>query len=149
MDFTSISSPSLALGYSGSGVWTATWDVPNVAQQSMAGVTVTATDSGGIIGSLTQAISVAPNLTPAPKVNQGGVVHAASFVNDPLGLGTIVSIFGQDLSNEPISGPGMLAPSLPIPTELAGNTRLASAGRLPASCYFPARIKSTRSFRMS
>ena len=86
VDFTSISSPSLALGYSGSGVWTATWDVPNVAQQSMAGVTVTATDSGGIIGSLTQAISVAPNLTPTPKVNQGGVVHAASFVNDPWDL---------------------------------------------------------------
>ena len=129
VDFTNISSPSLALGHSGSGVWTATWNVPNIAQQSMAGVTVTATDPGGIIGSLTQAVSVAPNLTPAPRVNQGGVVHAASFVNDPLGLGTIVSIFGQDLSNEPISGPGMLAPSLPIPTELAG-TEISLGGRL-------------------
>ncbi len=127
MDFQNIASPSLALGHSGDGVWTATWNVPNIAQQSMAGVTVTATDPGGIIGSLTQAVSVAPNLTPAPSVNQGGVVHAASFVNDPLGPGTIVSIFGQDLSSEPISG-GMLAPSLPLPTELAG-TAISLAGR--------------------
>ena len=128
VDFTNISSPSLALGHSGSGVWTATWNVPNIAQQSMAGVTVTATDPGGVIGSLTQAVSVVPNLTPAPRVNQGGVVHAASFVNDPLGPGTIVSIFGQDLSAEPLSGGKGAEPPLPLPTELAG-TRIILAGR--------------------
>ena len=129
VDFTNISSPSLALGHSGSGVWTATWNVPNIAQQSMAGVTVTATDPGGIIGSLTQAVSVAPNLTPAPRVNQGGVVHAASFVNDPLGPGTIVSIFGQNLSAEPLSGGKGAEPPLPLPTELAG-TEISLGGRL-------------------
>ena len=128
VDFTNISSPSLALGHSGSGVWTATWNVPNIAQQSMAGVTVTATDPGGIIGSLTQAVSVAPNLTPAPRVNQGGVVHAASFVNDPLGPGTIVSIFGQNLSAEPLSGGKGAEPPLPLPTELAG-TEISLGGR--------------------
>ena len=95
VDFTNISSPSLALAPSGDGLWTATWTVPNVTEQSMAGVTVTATDPAGISGSMTQAVAVAPNAAPAPKVSRGGVVHSGSFVKDPLGPGTILSIFGE------------------------------------------------------
>ncbi len=130
VDFTNISSPSLALASSGDGLWTATWNVPNVGQQSMAAVTVTATDPGGISASLTQAVSVAPNPTPAPSVNQGGIVHGASFVQDPLGPGTIVSIFGQNLSTEPISA-GQAALGLPLPTELAGTEISLGGRRLP------------------
>ena len=130
VDFTNISSPSLALASSGDGLWTATWNVPSVEQQSMAGVTVTVTDPGGISASLTQAVSVAPNPTPAPSVNQGGIVHGASFVQDPLGPGTIVSIFGQNLSTEPISA-GQAALGLPLPTELAGTEISLGGRRLP------------------
>ena len=131
VDFTNIRSPSLALASSGDGLWTATWSVPNVGQQSMASVTVTATDPGGLSGSFTQAVSVEPNPTPAPKVNQGGVVHAASFVKDPLGPGTIISIFGENLSSEPLSGGKSAKPPLPLPTELAGTEISLGGRRLP------------------
>ncbi len=130
VDFTNISSPSLALAPSGDGLWTATWTVPNVTEQSMAGVTVTATDPAGISGSMTQAVAVAPNAAPAPKVSRGGVVHSGSFVKDPLGPGTILSIFGENLSPEPVTG-GQAATSLPLPTDLAGTSITLGGQPLP------------------
>ena len=133
VDFTNISSPSLALAPSGDGLWTATWNVPNITEQSMAGVTVTATDPAGISGSMTQALAVAPNAAPMPKVNQGGVVHSGSFVRDPLGPGTIISIFGERLSTEPVAG-GQAATDLPLPTELAGTS--ITLGGQPLSLLF-------------
>ena len=130
VDFTNVSSPSLALAPSGDGLWTATWTVPNITQQSMAGATVTATDPGGISGSMTQSVAVAPNAAPAPKVSRGGVVHSGSFVKDPLGPGTILSIFGENLSSEPVTG-GQAATALPLPTELAGTSITLGGQPLP------------------
>ena len=127
-DFSNVSSPSLALGHSGSGLWTATWNVPAVGPDSMAIVTVTATDPAGIRGVLSQALAVSPNPSPPPQVAPGGVVHSASFVLDPLAPGTIVSIFGSNLSSEPVSGGGRSASSIPLTTELAG-TQLILGGR--------------------
>ena len=129
MDFANIASPSLALGHSGSGLWAATWNVPAAADpDSMAIVTVTATDPEGISGALTQGLSVSPNSSLPPRVAPGGVVHGASFVLDPLAPGTIVSIFGSNLSSEPVSGGGRSASSVPLPTELAG-TQIILGGR--------------------
>ena len=127
VDFTSISSPSLALTPSRDGVWTSTWNVPNITEQSMAGVTVTATDPTGISGGTTLEVAVAPNAAAGPKVFRGGVVHAGSFVRDPLGPGTLVSIFGESLSTERVTG-GQAAISLPLATELAG-TAITLGGR--------------------
>ena len=56
------------------------------------------------------------------------MVHGASFVLDPLAPGTIVSIFGSNLSSEPVSGGGRSAASIPLTTELAG-TQLILGGR--------------------
>ncbi len=129
VDFTNIASPSLALGHSGSGLWAATWNVPEaVGPDSKAVVTVTATDPAGFSGGLTQALSVSPNSSPPPRVAPGGVVHGASFVLDPLAPGTIVSIFGSNLSSESVSGGGRSASSVPLPTELAG-TQIILGGR--------------------
>ena len=129
MDFTNIASPSLALGHSGLGLWAATWNVPTaVGPDSKAVVTVTATDPAGISGALMQGLSVSPNSSPPPRVAPGGVVHSASFVLDPLAPGTIVSIFGSNLSSEPVSGGGRSASSIPLTTELAG-TQLILGGR--------------------
>ena len=129
VDFSNIASPSLALGHAGSGLWAATWNVPAAAgPDSEAAVTVTATDPAGISGGLTQALSVSPNSSSSPRVAPGGVVHGASFVLDPLAPGTIVSIFGSNLSSEPVSGAGRSANSLPLPTELAG-TQIILGGR--------------------
>ena len=94
----------------------------------MAIVTVTATDPAGIRGALSQALAVSPNPSPPPRVAPGGVVHSASFVLDPLAPGTIVSIFGSNLSSEPVSGGGRSASSIPLTTELAG-TQLILGGR--------------------
>ena len=128
VDFSNIASPSLALGHTGLGLWTATWNVPALDQHSMAIVTVTATDPAGISGALTQPLSVSPNSSSPPRVAPGGVVHSASFVRDPLAPGTIVSIFGSNLSSEPVSGRGLSAPSVPLPTDLAG-TQMILGGR--------------------
>ena len=128
VDFANIAFPSLALGHTGSGLWTGTWSVPSAAPESMAVVTVSATDPGGIGGSVSQALTVSPNPSSPPRVAPGGVVHSASFVTDPLAPGTIVSIFGSNLSSEPVSSGGRSANSVPLPTELAG-TQLILGGR--------------------
>ena len=119
LDFTDISSPSLALGHAAEGVWTGTWNTPDVSDTSMAGVTVTASDQGGISGSLSQSVTVEPNAETVPRLNEGGVAHSANFVQDPLAPGTIIALFGENLSSEPIGG-GVVANTLPLPTELAG-----------------------------
>ena len=125
-DFSNVSSPSLALGHAGSGLWAATWNVPALDARSMAAVT--ATDPAGISAALTRALSVSPNSSSPPRIAPGGVVHGASFVLDPLAPGTIVSIFGSNLSSEPVSGGGRSASSVPLPTELAG-TQIILGGR--------------------
>ena len=128
LDFTNISSASLALGHAGEGLWAGTWNTPAVAATSMAGVTVTASDLGGISGALSQSFTVEPNDAAVPKVNTGGVVHSANFVQDPLAPGTIISLFGENLSSEPVAG-GALADALPLPTELAG-TQITLGGQV-------------------
>ena len=128
VEFANIASTSLALVHTSSGLWTDTWNVPSsVDADSMAVATVTATDFAGIKGAVSQALAVSPNPSPPPQVAPGGVVHSASFVLDPLAPGTIVSIFGSNLSSEPVSG-GRSASGIPLSTELAG-TQLILGGR--------------------
>ena len=133
VEFSNIASPNLALGRSEPGVWSGTWDVPNADQQVDGSVTATATDAEGLTGSFTASVALAPNAAPAPQVNAGGVVHAASFVAEPLAPGTIISIFGSALSREPTDG-GQLAPSLPLPSDLAGTE--ITIGGVPVPLIF-------------
>ena len=129
VEFANISSTSLALVHTGSGLWTETWNVPSSAGPDSMGVaTVTATDFAGIKGAVSQALAVSPNPSAPPQIAPGGVVHSASFVLDPLAPGTIVSIFGSNLSSEPVSGGGRSASGIPLSTELAG-TQLILGGR--------------------
>jgi len=132
VDFTNISSPSLALAHLGSGLWGATWNVPSaLGPDSQAVVTVTVTDPAGISAALTQALSVSENPSAPPRVSPGGVVHSASFVPDPLAPGTIVSIFGGNLSSQPVSGGGLSASNVPLPSELAGTQIILGGHPLP------------------
>ena len=133
VEFSNIASPNLALGRSEPGVWSGTWDVPNTDQQVDGLVTATATDAEGLTGSFTARVALAPNAAPAPQVNTGGVVHAASFVAEPLAPGTIISIFGSALSQEPTDG-GQLAASLPLPSDLAGTE--ITIGGVPVPLIF-------------
>ena len=127
-EFTNIDSPTLALAHFSDGRWSGTWDVPNTDQRSSATVTVAATDPDGGVGSFSSPLVVEPNPAAAPRIVPGGVVHAASFVEDPLAPGTIVSLFGANLSLQPRDG-GQPAVSLPLPTELAG-TEVTLGGML-------------------
>ena len=132
VDFTNISPPSLALAHLGSGLWGATWNVPSaVGPDSSAVVTVTVTDPAGISAALTQALSVSENPSATPRVSPGGVVHSASFVADPLAPGTIVSIFGSNLSSQLVSGGGLSASNVPLPSELAGTQIILGGHPLP------------------
>ena len=129
VDFANISSPSLALEHLGSGLWGATWNVPSaLGPDSKAVVMVTATDPSGISADLSQALSLSPKSSPPPRIAPSGVVHSASFVVDPLAPGTIVSIFGSNLSSELVSGGGRGASGVPLATDLAG-TQLILGGR--------------------
>ena len=76
-------------------------------------------------------LSVSANSATPPRVAPGGVVHSASFVVDPLAPGTIVSIFGSNLSSEPASGGGRSAATVPLPTELAGTQVILGGLPLP------------------
>ena len=95
VDFANIASPSISLEHSGDGVWTGTWNVPGIDRPSVASVTVTATDAKGITSELTDTVSIEPSSVSIPRVVPGAVVHGASFQQDPLAPGTLVSIFGQ------------------------------------------------------
>ena len=129
-DFSNIVSPSLALSHTEDGLWTGTWNVPNIEQESMVGVTVTASDPDDVSGTVTQSITVEPNAVDVPQVYEGGVAHSANFVPDPLAPGTIIALFGENLSSEPVGG-GALATELPLPTGLAGTQITLGGQALP------------------
>ena len=93
-------------------------------------------------------IAIEVNPTPAPRVNSGGVVHGASFGQDPLAPGTIVSIFGQDLSSQPPAG-GLAAGMLPLPDELAA-TQMTLGGRtLPLLFSRATQVNAIVSFELA
>ena len=133
VEFANISSPEVALQHTQAGVWTGTWTPPNPDAETVVVVRVEATDSAGISGEFSSQLRVVPNADPPPRVNPGGIVHAASFVKDPLAPNTIISFFGTGLSEEPKER-GQASLTVPLPTELAG-TEITVAG-LPVPLLF-------------
>jgi len=66
-----------------------------------------------------------------PRINSGGIVNGASFApNVPVAPGSIVSVFGTDLTNRETAW----AESTPLRRELAGTTLLMNG--IPAPLYF-------------
>ncbi len=108
------------LSHKESGTWEATLDFQTSGSQP---IEVSAQDLvRGIIGHATIAANVQPQLAVRPGVFEGGVVHGASFAKPPLAPGSIISIFGQDLSTNPDPAAGTVT-TLPLP-ELAAGTRV-------------------------
>ena len=116
-DFAAIASPGLSLEHAGEGLWSATWNVPAMEVDSMAEITVTATDLAGITGTLAKTLELGANSPSVPRVAPQGVVHSASLAGDPLAPGTIISIFGSNLSESPVNGGGRVAVSVPLRSE--------------------------------
>jgi len=133
-----VNSGSASAGYSGvnspqtpltnlGGMWSGTWTPPPTDSETPVEVTVTATDEDGVTGESTETVTLQPNALAPPTVVEGGVVQAASFGREPLALGSIVSLFGSDLSPLTVESGGAGAQSLPLATEL-GSTRITLGG---------------------
>lgn len=109
------------------GEWSGTWTPPADGAGSQLVVTARVTSEQGLAGESAESVSLRENLTPPPAVFDGGVVHAASFVGQPLAPGAMISIFGTNLSAANIESGGASAPSLPLGDELA-STRVRIGG---------------------
>jgi uncharacterized protein (TIGR03437 family) len=114
--------PSLTLNSLLDGRWTATWQVGNSGKVN---VTVNAQDpSGSVTGTAQVNGGLNANVNPPPVIASGGVLDAASYaLNSPVAPGSLVSVFGQFLSQQETK-----AGTLPLSTTL-GATQVTVAGR--------------------
>jgi uncharacterized protein (TIGR03437 family) len=102
----------------------------DIAQQGSAQVVVNNPAPGGG-ASETLAFTIGAGMTLAPRINEGGVVNAASFAaGGALAPGSIASIFGVDLAAATEQ-----AGALPLPTTLNGST-LRFNGALAAPQFY-------------
>ncbi len=108
------------------GQYAGTWTPASSA--SSVTITTTATVAGLQQGSSQIRGAVAANTVP--QVNQGGIVHAASYApGAPLAPGSIISIFGSNLTSGVAS-----ATAVPLPRELGSLS--ATAGNYEVPLYF-------------
>jgi len=113
--------PPLGMQALRDGRWSATWQARNAGVQDVT-VTVSAEAPGAGLKGTTQVIGGLRASASPPQV--AGVVSAASFAAQaPLAPGSMVSIFGQGLSQGIAQ-----ASDLPLPSEMAG-VRATLAGR--------------------
>ena len=134
VDFNNLTLPSLPLARSGAGLWSGTWNVPHTTEPLAVSVTAVARDFRGISGDSTTALQIQPHSSPPPQVAEGGLRHAASFVEEPVAPGTIISVFGQGLSDKPLQSSGEAAAGLPLPSDLADTA--ITIGGVPVPLLF-------------
>ena len=113
----------LALVSLSEGQWENSW-VPVADSAGAVTVTVDMESLAGLKGSSELTGSIAVNDAAPPNVPDGAIVSSASFDPDlPLSPGTLVTIFGSDLSEDEAA-----ALALPLPLQLGG-TSVQIAGR--------------------
>jgi uncharacterized protein (TIGR03437 family) len=121
--------PPLPLISLKNGNWTGTWQVSN-ASASVIAVTVNADNPTLKISGSTSVSGNLQSSANAPVIRAGGVLNAASYApSAPLAPGSMISIFGSNLANGTSS-----APSLPLPSQLAG--ALVTIGGEPAPLLY-------------
>ena len=124
---------SVALVPLGDGHWENSW-APASDSAGAVTVTVDMESLAGLKGSRELTGSIAVNDAAPPHVPDGAIVSSASFDPDlPLSPGTLVTIFGSDLSLDEAA-----APALPLPLELGG-TSIQIAGRVLPLLFVSAR----------
>jgi uncharacterized protein (TIGR03437 family) len=115
--------PPLSLLPLQAGMWHSTWQSGNTSGPVT--LTVTATNAAQNLTGTRVVTGGLGDLSPAPVLT--GAVNGASFAaNTPLAPGSIISLFGQDLSNGTAPAGG-----LPLGTTLAGATVLMAGAELP------------------
>lgn len=121
--------PPLPLISLKNGNWTGTWQVRN-SNAPLIAVTVTADNATlGLSGSISVSGSLQSSAN-APVIEAGGVVNAASYsASAPLSPGTMIAIFGSNLTNGTAS-----ASTLPLPSQLSGT--LVTIGGQPAPLIY-------------
>ena len=124
---------SVALVPLGDGHWENSW-APASDSAGAVTVTVDMESLAGLKGSRELTGSIAVNDAAPPHVPDGAIVSSASFDPDlPLSPGTLVTIFGSNLSLDEAA-----APALPLPLELGG-TSIQIAGRVLPLLFVSAR----------
>jgi len=115
--------PALNLTSLGDGRWTGTWQ----AQSATANASITANAQSAdrqLKGSSSVSGGLQQNANPPPSIAAGGVLNAASYsLKASQAPGSLISIFGSQLSQGAVQ-----APALPLPTTL-GQTTITIAGR--------------------
>src|SRR5690606_13203076 len=108
------------------GEWGGTW-TPAVGGGNQVTLTAEVTTEEGLRGASTDDVALQSSDDPPQVYYDKGVVHAARFEGEPLAPGSMISIFGSNLSAATVESGGVGAPSLPLGVELAG-TRVKVAG---------------------
>ncbi len=107
------------------GNWAGTWTPQSAANQAI--LTALAEDAGRKLSGTIQVTVGFQQFTQPPVVTAGGVVNAASFAPQaPLAPGTLISVFGSQLSQS-VAG----ASTLPLPMDLGGSSLFIAGTQAP------------------
>ena len=133
--------PALTLTDLKNGQYAGTWRPSSTNAQ----VVVTARGlSSGLEGEVTATAQVGPNPNPqAAILNQGGVVLGAGFTPGPVAPGSIVSLFGQNLT-----AGNNFASELPLPLLLGGVRVLIGGQEAPLFFAGPGQVNAQVPFEL-
>ncbi|MEP6961190.1 MAG: putative Ig domain-containing protein [Acidobacteriota bacterium] len=121
--------PPVELVSVGNGRFTGSWSGRTVSDGLALTIVAFSADQS-LTGSSEVGGILEANANQPPMVFDGGVLNGASFaIGGPLSPGSFVTLFGERLSNSQLK-----APSVPLPTTLAGSSLLI-AGQ-PAPVFF-------------
>lgn len=128
---------TISMRDAGGGTWAATW-VPKSDGQQVLTLTAFMMGANGRFWADQQIVTVnVQGASNKPVLAAGGIVDGASFKADRIAPGSLITIFGSDLSD------GTAAPaSSPIPTTIA-NTRIELGGQeLPIFFASPTQLNA-------
>jgi uncharacterized protein (TIGR03437 family) len=120
--------PPLVLKQQGDKSWAGTWVGGNAGAKVV--LTVAATSVNPPLAGTTLLLGTVLANPDPPVISKGGILNGASFaLQGPLSPGSFVTLFGSNLATSTLS-----APSVPLPTVLAGSS-LKIAG-VPVPIFF-------------
>jgi len=140
--------PNLPLIHTGNGVWSGSWRPINPSQTAIEVTAISFFLQGnpitGKIQGGTNSVSVRLSSSNAPIVPQRALVHSASQASDsPVAPGTLITIYGNNLSEESSSS------TVPHPTDVDGTKVLLGGQALPILYASPTQINAQVPFDLA